>query len=443
MTKPHVVFLAIGFPPASKSSTYRHRASANALIDAGFAVTILNASRAAWEQETGVDESLLDGVHPDIDIVELPLFREDLETDIRTYSEERVLDFNAWRDELFNRDLDFFPERVFGHWLPTLCKAIDDIQKAKPIDFVLASPGPYVVLGAAQHAFDNYAIPYALDYRDGWSVDVLTGEQAFTDSSSEGVLENRVLENSLSTTFVNDAIRDAYAQRYPQYANAMHVFRNGYVAMDLDGYTPHPLRRNTNDPIRFGYVGTLNIVNDDVEKILEAWVAAREINSEIANATFTIAGHLAAGSSRGTGSKQQLIEKYRDHGVLYSGPVKRSELAGTYSQFDIALFTAVGAKFVTSGKVYELMATGLPIVSAHDPELEAVNVLRDYPLWAPARAFDIPSITQAMLHAVRLLDSITAETISRSQMYAQQFERTSSSQNFARTLRQLLQERST
>jgi glycosyltransferase involved in cell wall biosynthesis len=187
-------------------------------------------------------------------------------------------------------------------------------------------------------------------------------------------------------------------------------------------------------------VGTLNITNDDVEKILEAWVIAREQNSEVAQATFTIAGHLASGSSRDMGSKQQLIEKYRKYAVTYSGPVKRSDLANTYSKFDIALFTAVGAKFVTSGKVYELMATGLPVISAHDPELEAVNVLREYPLWAQAKDFDVPSIAEAIIHAATLIQSISKETIIQAQAYAQQFERTSSSQNFARILRQLLPE---
>lgn len=438
MTKPHVVFLAIGFPPASKSSTYRHRASANALIEAGFEVTVLNASRDAWERETGIDETLLEGVNRDIKIIELPLFREDLETDIRKFSEERVLDFNSWRDKLFAQDYEFFPERVFGHWLPTLCQAIDEIQSTHRIDLILASSGPYVVLGAAQHGFDAYSIPYALDYRDGWSLDVLTGEQAFTESSREGVIENRILENSLSTSFVNDAIRDAYAKRYPTYAPTMHVFRNGYVASDLKGYVPHRLTRNPQDPLRFGYVGTLNISNNDVEKILEAWVKAKKTSSELAEATLTIAGHLAAGSARGSSSKHQLIESYRKFGVTYAGAVKRSELATTYSQFDIALFTAVGGRFVTSGKIYELMATGLPILSAHDPELEAGNVLKNYPLWIPAKSFDVESVSEAILNSVQILESTTDDAISQCQSYAQQYERTSTSLRFAKNLLNLL-----
>ena len=52
------------------------------------------------------------------------------------------------------------------------------------------------------------------------------------------------------------------------------------------------------------------------------------------------------------------------------------------NDLDALLLWLPGGRYVTSGKVFEYMATAKPVVSVHLPELAAVEVLRDYPLWA-------------------------------------------------------------
>ena len=99
MPRPHLIYLAIGFPPAAKSSTYRQRETANAFANLGWDVTVVNLSDEAWASEFGIDNSLLDHVHPRIVRVGLPLFRKDLITDIRTFSKKRALNPPAWARE--------------------------------------------------------------------------------------------------------------------------------------------------------------------------------------------------------------------------------------------------------------------------------------------------------------------------------------------------------
>ncbi len=64
MSKPHLLYLAWGFPPAAKSCTYRMLATANSFSRAGWDVTVLTLSEDAWVREHGLDDSLLQLVDP-------------------------------------------------------------------------------------------------------------------------------------------------------------------------------------------------------------------------------------------------------------------------------------------------------------------------------------------------------------------------------------------
>ncbi|MGQ4406943.1 glycosyl transferase, partial [[Kitasatospora] papulosa] len=105
-----MIYLAIGFPPAAKSCAYRMRETANQFVNAGWDVTVVTIAQDSWERDSGVDLTLLDQVDPLVKIVELPLAREDLETDIRLYSEARALKPNAWVADLRVRQTSTFPE---------------------------------------------------------------------------------------------------------------------------------------------------------------------------------------------------------------------------------------------------------------------------------------------------------------------------------------------
>ena len=131
MSKPHLLYLAWGFPPAAKSCTYRMLATANSFSRAGWDVTVLTLSEDAWVREHGLDDSLLQLVDPEIVIERLPLYRDDLETDIRTYSRVRAQRPKEWLKWHRRQDQKQFPEMVFGRWKEELVEATRDIHARK------------------------------------------------------------------------------------------------------------------------------------------------------------------------------------------------------------------------------------------------------------------------------------------------------------------------
>ena len=246
--RPHLIYLAIGFPPAAKSCAYRMRETANQFCAQGWDVTVVTISQEAWEREYGLDHTLSAGVDPRVEIVELPLVREDLETDIRAFSEARSLNPQQWIKDLRERALKSFPEPVFGGWRDALEEGLLRVHRARPADLLLTTCAPYVNIAATRRLWKEAGVPYAMDFRDGWSVDVIGGGEAFARSSVSGRWESELLADAVSIWFVNDPIIGFYRERYPELVDKMRVVRNGY---DQDSVPAQP---QPADPSSRGHV---------------------------------------------------------------------------------------------------------------------------------------------------------------------------------------------
>jgi glycosyltransferase involved in cell wall biosynthesis len=376
---PHVIYVAIGFPPAAKSSAHRMKATANLLSEQGCDVTVITIARDAWKYENGIDATLSDGVNPCVEIVELPLGREDVDPDIRTYRWFRARHPKRWRR--WRRWLDqlAFPEPVFGAWRSALESAVLDVHDAHPADLVLVSAVPYTGLSAAWKLFRSRGVPYAIDFRDAWSLDVINGGVAFPVRSRRGRWEQKLVDHANRIWCVNEPIRDHYAQRYHQIADRLLVVRNG---SDL----PMPAGLSPPDPamgLAFGYLGTAIFTVANLRAVLEGWRMARQVDPVLARSRLVFRGYFGWQSADMADGRRALLARFAPDGVLFGGPVARAEAAATFAGYDALLLLLTGGRYTTSGKVYEYMSTGLPIMSAHEAEHGALEVLDGYPLWTP------------------------------------------------------------
>ncbi|MDZ7577722.1 MAG: glycosyltransferase [Candidatus Nanopelagicales bacterium] len=413
---PHVIYLAIGFPPAAKSCSYRMKAVANAFARRGWDVTAVSLKDAAWEWETGLDLTLLEGLSPRVVREQVDLERADLDPDIRKYSRKRALDASGWLAEQWQLDEDVFPERYFGRWLGPLTDALKRVHASHPGDLLMVSPAPYVTLGAALEFCEGSDIPLAVDYRDGWSIDVIGGEEAFPPGSRAGVIERSVLQRASRAWFVNDAIKGFYSERFPDLRQRFRVVRNGY-----DSMSPPVIELRKPGPLRFGYLGNLSSKPPQVESLLKSWRIARLGSPLLADSTFEFLGHVGTQSS-GMNANKRLIAQFGADGVSYGGPVAKGDVAASYRSWDVLVFPLIGGPYMTSGKVYEYMATGLPIASAHDPANGASEVLRDYPLWARNESLDPGDVAEALITAAEMVRCAPEQRVA-ARRHAETFER--------------------
>ena len=413
--RPHVLYVAWGFPPMAGGGTYRTLATANTLVEVGFDVTVLTADRDAFLGFTGVDTSLEDKIDPSIDVVRIPFSRPGADFDIRHWPEQRIRAPKAWLEEYQSQALTDFPEPTFGVWLTPMLAEVDRIHARRPVDLVIGSANPHVVLAAGDHLRSRWGVPHVIDHRDAWRLNCYSGLEVHLDEPRVAELETRFMESAHQVWFVNEPIKAWHQEIYPQAAEKMRVVENGY---DPD-FAPKPPTSapDPGRPLQFTYIGTVSR-HVPVEEFISGWIEGRRVSAELAQADADIYGPLAPVRGRG-----ELLAEAEKFGLRHRGPVAKADVAALYEAADVLLLLLGAGRFVTSGKLYEYLAAGLPIVSVHEPGNGASTILRDYPLWFPVQDLTAAAIAPALAAAAaaaRLGDSaLRARAIS----FAKQFER--------------------
>ncbi|WP_434993721.1 glycosyltransferase [Arthrobacter sp. Ld5] len=390
-TKPHLLYVAFAYPPSTASSVYRCLAVPNAFAAAGWDVTVLTIDGETWSEISGVDTELLDAVDPAVRVVRISDggSEDRARGDLRAFSRLRVEAPYAWERLLSARSRRAFPEAFHGLWLKPASNAARDIHRQHPVDLVLASASPYVSFAIARSL---PGVPYVMDYRDAWAFNTITGHENFGVESRLGKLESTFLQEALQVWFVNGPIRDEYARRYPSSASKMRVVPNGF---DPQPGHARPVVRAVEKP-SFGYLGTLQHENNPLEELLDGWVDAFGLadDREAPAAAAHIRGKLSSSGSAAPALLRR-FDGVRQHGLEYGGPVPKRQVARFYGKLDALILLLASGKYVTGGKTAEYLATGLPIVSVHDEGNAATDMLRDYPLWFPARELTPSGISAA------------------------------------------------
>jgi glycosyltransferase involved in cell wall biosynthesis len=415
----HLLYVAWGFPPSRSGGVYRALATVNAFAENGWDVTVLTVSRELFLRSAGVDRGLEAKIHPNVTIERVEPDVPAYEYDLGKWTMTRARWPEFWMLADFRKDIFRFPELNEGRVRPLLESAAERIHGRKKVDLVLGTASPHVDFLPGWHLHRRFGVPHVMDYRDAWRLDVFTGRKPAMTIPTVASWERRLIKSSSEVWFVNEPIRAWHATEYPQQANRMYVVANGFDRYDAALQIPFAPRKGR--PLTFGYIGTVS-PKVPLERLIEGWRSARRGGGALADARLVIRGYLGYYGDADAKLKT-LLERADEDGVEFGGPVSKAEIVDAYADFD-ALVLALGTgRFVTSGKVYEYAATGLPIVSVHDPGNAATDVLRDSPAWVQSRSLEVADIAVAIRQTAEMARSETAETRVVAQNWAQQYER--------------------
>lgn len=419
MSRPHLLYTAWSFPPSRAGGVYRAVATVNAFAEAGWDVTVLTVPEKLFRESTGSDEELAKQIAPGVRVVredpDVPAFQNDIAA--WPYARARFPELHKLWD--LRKDFIRFPEPNYGRWRPGLQAMAERVHAERPVDLAIGTANPHVDFIPGWHLNRRYGVPYVMDYRDAWQLDVFSGRRLITATPGVRRWEKRLMASATEIWFVNDAIREWHEQEHPQDRDRMRVVANGF-----DEYREPlqvPVRAERDDGLVFGYIGTIT-PNVPLETLLAGWRRARRDEPRLAGAQLVLRGYIGHFGA-GDGLAAQLIDAAASDGVRYDGPVGKADIAGAYRGFD-ALVLALGTgRYVTSGKVFEYTATGIPIVSVHDPGNAASDVLRESPAWIPSAALTEDDVAAAFARAGELAATQTAEQRAAAQEWGAQYSR--------------------
>ncbi|SDS13373.1 glycosyltransferase [Jiangella sp. DSM 45060] len=418
--RPHLLYVAWGFPPCRGGGVYRGLATANRFARLGWRVTVLTVERDTFVRFTGTDPTLEARIDPAVEVVRVPFAWPVHEPDLRRWSRFRARFPRAWAKWRARRDTVAFPEVGYGPWRRVIEAAAERIHAGDPVDLVLATANPHVAFTAAWRLHRRHGVPYVMDYRDAWLLDVFSGERLHSPRSRAARWERRLVAGAREVWFVNDPIRDWHRRLYPAHADRMRTVANGFDAELAPAPTGE--RPPVGDrPVVFGYVGTVT-PKVPLAEFVRGWQHGRATSPSLAGAEARIHGYLGFyGQPRP--DLLAVIDSASADGVSYRGPVGKADIAATYAGFDVLLLILGAGRYVTSGKVFEYLATGLPVVSVHEPGNAATDVLRGHPLWFPVADLRPETVAAALAAAAEAARSATQEQRAQARAFGAGYRR--------------------
>jgi glycosyltransferase involved in cell wall biosynthesis len=424
-----VLYIAFYFPPSRASGVYRARATANYFADRGWDVTTIAAPMSFLNNLTdSLDEQLQSTVDPRIKIERVDFHGFAFNRDIREFSLFRrntpvaAARLHKWSNH------HVFPE-AYASWGWAVARHAIRLNARERFDLVVATGNPFASFAAAWLINRMTGVPYAIDYRDSWTLDLFNDGPAFEKGHIAWRWERRIIKRASMVTFVNEALRGWHADQYPDAAHKLMVVPNGWdpELMQATSVGDADDPSDADHPLRFAYFGTVT-QSQPIEELVAAFDIARE-HPELADAELNIHGHLGffKGGNLSILSRLGLSDESdaaaHVEGIHYRGPVSKLEVASVYERSDVLVFLAGGARYVTSGKIFEYMATGKPIVSVHEPGIAATEVLAGYPLWFSADSLNPDAVAQAMIGAGKAARDITPELRAAGRAHAAAYTR--------------------
>lgn len=311
----------------------------------------------------GYEPIVLTALHP-IGVKDQDLFNE-IPSSLRVY---RVMDFGAWvpyelRKRLFH---NLLPDRHITWKRFAFSKAIQIIQKEK-IDLLFSSSPPHSVQVIAKEIAMQTGLPWVADLRDEW-----TRHPNFQAKSERAIfLERETLSFSKTITVVTQAaqqnFKEIVQERVPVY-----FLPNGYDPEDFVGIQSTQ-KSHQNSRLNFVYCGRFTKTSSPHAFFLVLREMVKEDPSWKAHLRIQVIG--------GTNNQNAMSSFPELNSIMEWIPYQphRKALAFMRSADVLLLFSTGGpGSEILTGKVYEYMATGKPILCVVSHEGELSQMLMEY-----------------------------------------------------------------
>jgi len=361
---PAVLLISNQFAPVAEPGTLRPIALARYLPEHGYDVAVAAndvppPGRLATQQR--IEEGILDTLPSSVAIHRG--FPGQVEYgrgggEAIEVAGSRWVSFSLARDLLVGMAKRFFigGPHVRADYCRLRFSAISAIQRYR-CQLVVATGPPFVAVTVGAAAARASGLPFIGDVRDPWSYGALWNCRTPEQKAEHQASEPHILRQAARMVYTSPQMRDNVAAAYPQYAEKLRFILNGFDTQST------PATRVRQDRLVVTFTGTLYSYRDPGVVLKALDILERQAPEEAAYLLVRFVGD--------QGIHKERLQDYRGRAIVEAVPpvdVETSRKMMQDSDVLLLLQTIEGSGAdVISGKVYEYLAAGRPILGVVPP----------------------------------------------------------------------------
>ncbi|SIN66806.1 glycosyltransferase family 4 protein [Algoriphagus halophilus] len=366
-----VLIITYYWPPSGGSGVQRWLKFAKYLPEAGWEPVIFTPENPDFDLK---DETLMDEVSPQLEVLKFPIWEPyQLLDKIRGKKKNhpgRLLEQKekGWIEKaaIWLRANVMVPDpRVF--WVKPSVKFLIDLVKSGQFQAIITTGPPHSMHLIGRDLKRKTGVFWLADFRDPWSqwefLDKLPMKSMVRRKHAEmekSVLKEADVITTISPTFQRDL--NQLAQR------KIKLLTNGFDPADI----PERFQVEKKEPHRLNlvYSGIIDSIRNPMPLLNAMKEEFKSVSDQV---SFTFVGKVS-------NHVQEQIEAdswLRKH-VHYAGYVSHEEVFGFYEKADALVLILTNTKNAQGnipGKLFEYLATNIPVIALGDPQGDASKIL--------------------------------------------------------------------
>lgn len=366
-----VLIITYYWPPSGGSGVQRWLKFAKYLPESGWEPVIFTPENPDFDLK---DETLLDEVSPDLEVMKFPIWEPyQLLNKIRGKKKThpgRVLEQKeqGWIEKtaIWLRANLIIPDpRVF--WVKPSVKFLTDLVKNGQFQAIITTGPPHSIHLIGRGLKRKTGVLWLADFRDPWS------QWEFLDKlPMQSIVRKR--HSNLEKTVLKEA--DIITTISPTFQRDLKKIVNREVELLTNGFDPSdipsgfkPVKKKPRQ-LNLVYSGIIDSIRNPMP-LLKAM--KEEFKPRQEKVSFTFVGRVSDSVQ-----EQVAADSWLKEHVHMAGYVSHEEVFGFYEKADALVLILTNTKNAQGnipGKLFEYLATGIPVIALGDPKGDTSEIL--------------------------------------------------------------------
>jgi glycosyltransferase involved in cell wall biosynthesis len=368
-----VLIITYYWPPSGGSGVQRWLKFAKYLPESGWEPVIFTPENPDFDLK---DETLLKEISPNLEVIRFPIWEPyQLFAKVKKQGKShpgRLLEQpkRGMLEQLaiWLRANVLVPDpRVF--WVRPSVKFLSDLVQSGQFQAVITTGPPHSLHLIGLQLKQRFGLPWIADFRDPWSqwefldtLPMLPAVRRKHEALEHSVLQQADVVLTISPTFQRDLEKLS--------GRKIDLVTNGYDPADIPAdFQPQPKLANR---LQLVYTGIIDAIRNPLP-LMQALKAEFEVGGEEVSWTFV-------------GKVSEQVRAYVEADpwlqahIHFAGYVPHHQVFEFYATTDalvLILTDTKNAKGNIPGKLFEYLATGLPVLALGDPQGDSASLLSD------------------------------------------------------------------